>query len=86
MPWPSPAELRELGFAHVSYPATLVFRIVATMHSALAALRKHAIGIEAMTPDRAADDSRRILDDALELERWQAIERSAIDGTAGKNG
>jgi 2-methylisocitrate lyase-like PEP mutase family enzyme len=77
MPWPSPAELGALGFAHVSYPATLLFRITATMHSALAVLRRHATGGEAMAPDRGADAARGILDDALELARWQAIETGA---------
>ena len=77
MPWPTPAELGELGFAHVSYPATLLFRITATMHTALTTLRRHATGIEPMTPDRAADASRQILDDALELARWQEIEAGA---------
>ena len=77
MPWPSPAELGAMGFVHVSYPATLLFRITATMKSALATLRRHATGVEAMAPDRAADESRRILDDALELARWQAIEAGA---------
>jgi 2-methylisocitrate lyase-like PEP mutase family enzyme len=74
MPWPTPAELGALGFAHVSYPATLLFRIVATMEAALATLRKHATGVEAMTPEPAADEARRLLDDALELARWQRIE------------
>ena len=86
MPWPTPAELGELGFAHVSYPATLLFRITATMHAALTTLRRHATGIEAMTPDRTADDSRRILDDALELARWQAIEAAAARGSGPAEG
>ncbi len=30
-----------------------------------------------MVPDRAADASRRILDDALELARWKTIESDA---------
>jgi 2-methylisocitrate lyase-like PEP mutase family enzyme len=77
MPWPTPRELGELGFAHVSYPATLLFRIATTMHTALAALRRHASGVEPMLPDRAADASRRVLDDALELARWKAIESDA---------
>ena len=77
MPWPTPRELGELGFAHVSYPTTLLFRIATTMHTALAALRRHASGVEPMLPDRAADASRRVLDDALELARWKAIESDA---------
>ena len=77
MPWPTPAELGALGFAHVSYPATLLFRITATMHAALTTLRRHATGVEPMTADRAADASRQMLDDVLELARWQAIEADA---------
>ena len=71
------------GFAHVSYPATLLFRITATMRDALTTLRRHASGVEPMAPDRSADASREILDDALELKRWQAIE-SAIHATTGE--
>jgi 2-methylisocitrate lyase-like PEP mutase family enzyme len=73
MPWPTPAELGELGYSHVSYPATLMFRITATMHDTLAALRRHSTGSEAMQPDRSAEVARRVLDDALELNRWQSI-------------
>lgn len=75
MPWPTPRELGDLGFVHVSYPASLLFRITATMSEALAALRRHADGAASMPPDPAAVDARRLLDDALELERWQDIER-----------
>jgi len=81
MPWPTPKELGELGFAHVSYPASLLFRITATMHATLATLRRHATGAETMMPDRAADASRKVLDDALELARWQGIESGAARST-----
>jgi hypothetical protein len=47
----------------------------------LTTLRRHATGIETITPDRTADASRRILDDALELARWQAIEAGAARGS-----
>jgi len=86
MPWPTPAELGALGFAHVSYPASLIFRITAAMESALAALRRHATGTEAMTPDRSADAARAVLDDALELSRWQAIEAAAQRHSAAAEG
>jgi len=84
MPWPSPAELGALGFSHVSYPTTLLFRIAATMHDALATLRRHVTGVAPMAPDRTADDAKRILDDALELARWQAIEAGALQATETK--
>jgi len=82
MPWPSPADLGALGFVHVSYPATLLFRITATMSAALATLRRHATGAEAMVPDRTADESRKVLDDALQLARWQSIETAAAQDAA----
>lgn len=78
MPWPTPAELGRLGFAHVSYPATLLFRLVATMDETLTALRRHASGGEPMPQQAGADVARRILDDALELGRWQEIEGRAV--------
>jgi 2-methylisocitrate lyase-like PEP mutase family enzyme len=77
MPWPTPAELGALGFSHISYPASLLFRIASTMHSTLASLRRHATGAESMMPDPGADAARGVLDDALDLARWQAIESDA---------
>ena len=75
MPWPTPKELGELGFSHVSYPASLIFRITQTMSAALAQLRAHAEGKTAMTPDPRAGEARQVLDQALNLADWQRIER-----------
>ena len=75
MPWPTPRELGALGFTQVSYPTTLMFRVADTIGTTLARLRKHAEGAEPMRPD-ATPDARALLDDALELARWQAIERA----------
>jgi 2-methylisocitrate lyase-like PEP mutase family enzyme len=83
MPWPKPAELGELGFAHVSYPATLMFRVAATLHATLAALRAHAGGTTPMPQMSGADAARRTLDDALDLARWQALEGQGPRGGAG---
>jgi 2-methylisocitrate lyase-like PEP mutase family enzyme len=76
MPWPTPAELGALGYAHVSYPATLMFRVASTMASTLTALRRHADGAAPMTQDPLALSARALLDDALDVARWQAIEKS----------
>jgi 2-methylisocitrate lyase-like PEP mutase family enzyme len=84
MPWPAPSELGALGFAHVSYPATLLFRITAAMQAALSRLCRHADGSEAMQPDRSLDDARAVLDEALELARWSKIANEA--GTGAKAG
>ena len=75
MPWPSPSELGELGFAHLSYPASLIFRVTVTLADALAQLRAHAEGRAPMKQDRAVAAARPTLDEALELGRWQGIER-----------
>ncbi len=75
MPWPAPAELGAFGFTQVSYPASLIFRATAAIADGLAQLRAHATGERTMTPDPHAADIRRLLDDALELDRWTRVER-----------
>ena len=74
-PWLSPQELGGLGYRHVSFPATLIFRAVAVMQETLAALRRHGQGSEPMEPAGESQQGRTILDDALDLGRWQRIER-----------
>ncbi len=73
-PWLAPAELDRMGFRQVSYPTSLMFRVVATMQTALANLRAHAEGTRAMTPMEDAAAIRAVLDDAVELKRWRDIE------------
>jgi 2-methylisocitrate lyase-like PEP mutase family enzyme len=73
-PWLSPAELGGMGFMQVSYPASLIFRAVAAMHDGLAALRRHADGSEAMRPMANGAEVRAVLDQAVDLARWRAIE------------
>jgi hypothetical protein len=51
-----------------------VFRIVGTMAETLALLRRHAQGIETMSPSTASAENRRVLDAALDVAGWQAIE------------
>jgi 2-methylisocitrate lyase-like PEP mutase family enzyme len=75
MPWPTPAELGALGYAHVSYPATLIFRAAATMASTLAALRQHVDGKAPMNQDPGAAGARALLDEALDVARWQALDK-----------
>jgi 2-methylisocitrate lyase-like PEP mutase family enzyme len=84
MPWPTPKELGELGFAHVSYPASLIFRITQAMSAALAQLRAHAESRVIMTPDPHAGDARHVLDAALNLAEWQRIERDFSDATPAR--
>jgi 2-methylisocitrate lyase-like PEP mutase family enzyme len=81
-PWLTPAALGAMGYRHVSFPATLLFRAVGTMRDTLAALRRHADGAETMRPAGDASQSRATLDAALDVARWQAIEAEfATPGT-----
>ncbi|MFI4903285.1 MAG: oxaloacetate decarboxylase [Burkholderiales bacterium] len=73
-PWLTPAALGAMGYSHVSFPASLIFRAVGVMRDTLAALRRHADGTEAMAPAANSRESRKTLDDALDLARWQRIE------------
>jgi 2-methylisocitrate lyase-like PEP mutase family enzyme len=83
MPWPRPAELASMGFSQVSYPASLIFRVANAIGDALVQLRRHADGGETIAPDPRAAEARRRLDDAVELERWQTIERAFAAPSAG---
>jgi 2-methylisocitrate lyase-like PEP mutase family enzyme len=76
-PWLSPAELGAMGFTQISFPASLIFRTVATMHETLAALKRHADGTEPLKPLANGPAVRAILDEAVDLARWRAIEQSA---------
>ena len=73
-PWLTPAALGAMGYSHVSFPASLIFRAVGVMQQTLAALRRHADGVDAMAPAADSRQNRRVLDDALALARWQQVE------------
>jgi len=73
-PWLAPAELGRMGYRQVAYPVSLMFRVVSSLHAALADLRAHATGARPMQPLDNAAAVRAILDDAVELGRWRDIE------------
>ncbi|GGF12512.1 isocitrate lyase-family enzyme [Aliidongia dinghuensis] len=73
-PWLTPAELGAMGFRHVSFPASLIFRTVAALRDGLQALRRHADGTEPLRPFADAASVRATLDRAVDLARWRAIE------------
>ena len=73
-PWLAPADLGAMGFTQVSFPASLIFRIVGAMRDGLAAIRRHADGIEPLSKMADAASVRATLDKAVDLERWRGIE------------
>lgn len=73
-PWLSPAELGAMGFTQVSFPASIIFRVVAAMKHAVSALRRHADGAEPLQPLANGAAVRGILDQAVNLAHWRAIE------------
>lgn len=72
----SPAELGAMGFRHVSFPVSVIFRAVAAMRSGLAELRQYADGRRTLEPLADAGSVRMALDEAVGLARWRAIESS----------
>ncbi|HJS33141.1 MAG TPA: isocitrate lyase/PEP mutase family protein [Alphaproteobacteria bacterium] len=73
-PWLTPAALAKMGFTHVSFPATVLFRAAVAMHSVLAELRAHSEGRAALQPLAEFAQVRELVDDALHLARWKRIE------------
>jgi 2-methylisocitrate lyase-like PEP mutase family enzyme len=73
-PWLTPAILGEMGFSQVSFPLSLMLRLVASITEGLGALRRHADGSEPLTPFPQAATARATLDDAVGLKRWREIE------------
>jgi 2-methylisocitrate lyase-like PEP mutase family enzyme len=81
-PWIAPAQLGAMGFAHVSFPVTLLFRVVAAMRGALADLRHYAGGGPTFMPMADAAAVREILDRAVDLARWREIENAHTENDA----
>ncbi|OZI23242.1 hypothetical protein CAL26_07175 [Bordetella genomosp. 9] len=77
-PWLSPAELGAMGFTQVSYPASLILRVVQALRDGLSALRRHADGVEPLAPMRQGADVRQALDRATDLAGWRAIESGQL--------
>ncbi|PTM43471.1 isocitrate lyase/PEP mutase family protein [Bosea sp. 124] len=73
-PWLSPAELGAMGFTQVSFPASLIFRVVAAMRDGLAELRGHADGTRPLKALQQGPAIRDTLDKAVDLARWRAVE------------
>ena len=82
-PWLTPQDLGAIGFRHVSYPATLMFRIVATMADTLAALRAASLGEGRIDRMSGADAARATLDGAVRLRDWRSHEALAQAPEAG---
>jgi 2-methylisocitrate lyase-like PEP mutase family enzyme len=81
-PWLAPAELGRMGFTQVSFPATLIFRAVATIHATLRRLRAYADGKGAFPPLPEFAQVGGVLDENLRLARWRKIEAEFGGGKA----
>lgn len=73
-PWLAPADLGAMGFTNVSFPASLIFRVVGAMRDGLAAIRRHADGTAPMATLPDAAGIKATLDKAVNLDRWRGIE------------
>jgi 2-methylisocitrate lyase-like PEP mutase family enzyme len=73
-PWLAPTDLGSMGFQHISFPASLIFRAVAAMQEGLVSLRQHTDGSKAMAPLKESTFARETLDAAVEIARWREVE------------
>jgi methylisocitrate lyase len=67
-PWLAPGELRDLGYAIILYPTTLLFRLIKATESALRALK------EGKPLDKHDSIGLKDFEELVELERWGEIE------------
>ena len=72
-PWLTPRALGQMGYRHVSFPASMLFRVAGAMQAALGQLRRYAGGGAPPAPVDALGAVRAALDSALDLERWRRI-------------
>jgi 2-methylisocitrate lyase-like PEP mutase family enzyme len=72
-PWLSPQEMYAMGFSQISYPNSLILRVVKTMEAALQRLRALEAG-GSTTLGGGEELSFDGYEEALALRRWQAIE------------
>jgi 2-methylisocitrate lyase-like PEP mutase family enzyme len=73
-PWIAPAVMGEMGYGLVTYPASLVFRVAAAMEGFLAGLRAYGLGRGGLTPMANYAGTRALLDEAVGVSRWRAVE------------
>ena len=73
-PWISPRDLFEMGFRHVSFPVSMILRVVGAMRSGLYALREFAEGRGMVPPLADAPATRAALDQAVGLAAWRGYE------------
>lgn len=76
--WLTPKDLGEMGYRHVSYPATLVFRTVNLMAETLSQLRAASLGTGSFSRMDGAEAARARLDDAVRLKDWRAHEMHGL--------
>jgi 2-methylisocitrate lyase-like PEP mutase family enzyme len=80
-PWLTPAVLGEMGFSQVSFPISLMLRVVASLRDGLEALRAHADGARTLQPLPHADTARQTLDAAVDLAGWRKVESDYMPKT-----
>ena len=72
--WLTPQELGNMGYRHVSYPATLMFRLAQVMAETLGNLRVASLGQGTMARMSGAEAARATLDEAVRVKEWRAFE------------
>jgi len=73
-PWLSPSELHTMGFSQIAYPNILIGRVTKAIAQGLERLRKLAAGDRNAFAAGEQELALKTLADALELDRWNALE------------
>ncbi|MCX7342266.1 MAG: isocitrate lyase/PEP mutase family protein [Hyphomicrobiales bacterium] len=76
--WLTPQELGDMGYRHISYPATLIFRAVSVMAQTLSHLREASLGRGSFSRMDGAEAARALLDDAVRVKDWRAYEAHGL--------
>jgi 2-methylisocitrate lyase-like PEP mutase family enzyme len=83
-PFLPPAELHEMGYSQVVYPAAIMLRTVHAIDSALAELKGFVDGRRPLTPFAAQAAAREALQEAMGYAEWQAFEARLARDAGGR--
>jgi 2-methylisocitrate lyase-like PEP mutase family enzyme len=73
-PWLAPKALGEMGFTQVSFPISLMLRVVAALREGLEAIKLHGNDEKFLQPFANAREARGVLDAAVDVVAWRKIE------------
>ncbi len=74
-PWLTPGELHAIGFSQIAYPNILIGRVAKAIETGLQRLSQLAAGKDDAFADGAQEMALTSLAEALDLQKWNALEK-----------